>query len=210
MANRIRKLAQTLKQIGEIEITETDFVELMQTDIRDLEIARSLRKLGNSKVMEWDFHDVLPAVNKIVNQEVDVAGFLRRTANYKVMEWDFRKVLPSPALPAPIWRCRLNEEEKQALMLRLKDFLEHVVINLIDDPGHALIKTREIAPGVLRFKLVMTRRDVAMLIGKDGHTAGAIRRILKDAAVAQGAQALLKIHSHEEEAAMAPESEGTD
>jgi predicted RNA-binding protein YlqC (UPF0109 family) len=173
-------------------------MELMNRDIRDLEITRSLRKLGNCKVMEWDFRDVLPAVNKLAHQEVDIAGFLKRTAHYKVMEWDFRSILPSKA-----GRQQPDPAEMQALILRLKDFLQYVVVNLIGEPDHAQIKVSEIAPGVLNFKLVMMKRDVAMLIGTGGHTAAAIRGMMKAAAARHGVQVLLRIHSHEEETAMA-------
>ena len=89
----------------------------------------------------------------------------------------------------------------QALIVRLKNFLQYVVVNLIDEPNHAQIKVQEIAPNVLRFKLVLVKRDVAMLIGREGHTAAAIRSSLKAAAGMNGVQALLQIHSHEEEMA---------
>jgi predicted RNA-binding protein YlqC (UPF0109 family) len=198
MSKRIHKLASSLREIGEIEVTETDFMELMHKDIRDLEITRSLRKLGNCKVMEWDFRDVLPAVNKLAQQEVDIAGFLKRTAHYKVMEWDFRNMLP-----AKTGKQQPDPAEMQALILRLRNFLQFTAVNLIDGPDHAQIKVSEIAPAVLDFRLVMMKRDVAMLIGTGGHTAAAIRGIMKAAAARHGVQVLLRIHSHEEETAMA-------
>jgi predicted RNA-binding protein YlqC (UPF0109 family) len=143
--------------------------------------------------MEWDFRAVLPAVSKIANTEVDVIGIVKRTAAYKVMDWDFRS--------APAVETVRDEPDMQSLTHQLKDFLEYVVVQLIDEPGHAQIKVREIAPRVLRFKIVLVKRDVAMLIGMEGHTASAIRRLLKATAARHGAQALLLIHSHEEECA---------
>lgn len=191
------KITESIRQLGEIQVNDWDFMALMNKDIKDVEIAKSLRKLGSIRVMEWDFRTVLPAVNKLANQEVDLADILRRTANYKVMEWDFRKPAPrqeEAAKPLP-------PAEMQALISRLKDFLQYAVTSLIDEPQHAQLKIAEIAPNVLCLKLVLTKRDMAMLIGTGGHTAAAIRRILKDRAKEKGVHALLEIHSHEEEIA---------
>lgn len=207
MPNRISKLTSSIKQLGEIRVSEWDFIGLLNKDIKELEISRSLRRLGNVRVMEWDFRSVLPAVNKLAQQEVDIVNLVKRTANYKVMEWDFRSALSTelktarkePSMPL---ENRLNPEEIQALIVRLKNFLQYVVVNLIDEPSHAQIKVQEIAPYVLRFKLVLTKRDVAMLIGRKGHTAAAIRGILKATAGMSGVQALLRIHSHEEDSAL--------
>lgn len=201
MPKRISKIASSLKQLGDIQVNDWDFMALLNKDIREIEITHSLRKLGNIKVMDWDFKSSLPAVNRLANQEVDLVGLFKRTANYKVMDWDFRSALPVEPKPAPREE-RLSPEEMQALIVRLKDFLQYVVVNLIDEPNHAQIKVREIGPNVLRFKLVLVKRDVAMLIGREGHTASAIRSILKTAAGMNRVQALLQIHSHEEEMAL--------
>lgn len=199
MPNQFSKLATSLKHLGEIEVNDWDFKALLNKDIKDLEFSRSLRKLGSVRVMDWDFRTVLPAVNRIAHQEVDVIDLIRRTANYKVMEWDFRNPVQPPAGAAPE---PLSPEEMQALILRLKSFLEYVAVNLIDEPGHARIKVREIEPNVLRFKLILVNRDVSMLIGREGHTASAIRSVLQAASRARGVQTILQIHSHETEAAL--------
>ena len=206
MAKRISKFATSLKQLGDIQVSDLDFVELLNKDIRELEISHSLRRLGNIRVMEWDFRTILPAVNKLAHQEVDLVNLVKRTAHYKVMEWDFRSALhaeskAAPQEPGGSSENRLSPEEMQALIVRLKNFLQFVVVNLIDEPNHAQIKVQEIGPTVLRFKLVLVKRDVAMLIGRQGHTAAAIRGTLKAAAAMSGAQVLLQIHSHEEEMA---------
>ena len=60
----------------------------------------------------------------------------------------------------------------------------------------------------LRFKLVLAQADVAMLIGRNGFTASAIRSVLKAAADREGVQVTLQIHSHEEEAEMMARGEG--
>lgn len=204
MPNRISKIASSIKQLGEIQVAELDFIDLLNTDIRELEISHSLRRLGNIRVMEWDFRTVLPAVNKLAHQEVDLVNIVKRTASYKVMEWDFRSALHAERKPVPQEPAEpcSSPAEMQALIVRLKNFLQYVAVNLIDEPNHAQIKVREIAPNVLRFKLVLTKRDVAMLIGREGHTASAIRSILKATAGTNGVQALLLIHSHEEETAL--------
>lgn len=90
----------------------------------------------------------------------------------------------------------------QAVTDRLKNFLQFVAVKLIDDPAQAQLKVAELGPKRLRFKLVLAREDVAMLIGRNGFTASAIRSVLKAAAEKEGVQVTLQIHSHEEEAEM--------
>ena len=196
MPKRASKITDSLKQLVEVQVTDWDFMGLLNTEIRELEISRTLKRLGRIQVMEWDFRAALPAVKKVANQEVDVVSFLKRTASYKVMDWDFRSAPPAaPTAPG------ISRDEMQALIVRLKNFLEYVAVNLIDEPNHAQIKVTEMGPTGLRFKLVLVKKDVAMLIGREGHTAAAIRNVLKAAAAAHGVPVLLQIHSHEEEAA---------
>ena len=87
----------------------------------------------------------------------------------------------------------------QAVTERLRNFLQFVAIKLIDDPSQAQLKVAELGPKRLRFKLVLAQPDVAMLIGRNGFTASAIRSVLKAAAEKEGVQVTLQIHSHEEE-----------
>ncbi|MFD2257021.1 KH domain-containing protein [Luteolibacter algae] len=90
----------------------------------------------------------------------------------------------------------------QAVTDRLRNFLQFVAVKLIDEPAKAQLKVAELGPKRLRFKLVLAREDVAMLIGRNGFTASAIRSVLKAAADKEGVQVTLQIHSHEEEAEM--------
>ena len=83
---------------------------------------------------------------------------------------------------------------------RLRNFLQYVAVKLIDDPSQAQLKVAELGPKKLRFKLVLAPADVAVLIGRNGFTASAIRNLLKIAAEKEGVQVTLQIHSHEEEA----------
>jgi predicted RNA-binding protein YlqC (UPF0109 family) len=91
-------------------------------------------------------------------------------------------------------------DSMQAVTERLRNFLQFVAIKLIDDPSQAQLKVAELGPRKLRFKLVLAQADVAMLIGRNGFTASAIRSVLKAAADKEGVQVNLQIHSHEEEA----------
>jgi uncharacterized protein len=96
----------------------------------------------------------------------------------------------------------------QAVTDRLKNFLQYVAVNLIDDPSQAQLKVAELGPKKLRFKLILAKQDVAMLIGRNGFTASAIRSVLKAAAEKEGFQVSLQIHSHEEEAEMLARGDG--
>jgi hypothetical protein len=114
--------------------------------------------------------------------------------------------LPHPVLAAP--RIRGMVAVMNPVTERLRNFLQYVAVKLIDDPGQAQLKVAELAPKKLRFKLVLAKDDVAMLIGRNGFTASAIRNVLKAAADKEGVQVNLQIHSHEEEAEMLARQEG--
>lgn len=174
-----------------------DFTQLLNTDIRNLEVADSLRQLGKIRVIDWDFKTVIPAVKKTANREVDVIDIIKRTANYKIMEWDFRS--PSRETPDTVTDDPVLSPELQALGKRLQEFLQYVAANLIDEPTRIRIRVEEIAPKVLRFNLTLAKRDVAMLIGREGFTATAIRTVMKSVAETHGVNVLLQIQSHEEE-----------
>jgi predicted RNA-binding protein YlqC (UPF0109 family) len=119
---------------------------------------------------------------------------LKPPGEIQVTEWDFMDLLHKDVSgPRP------SAEEMQALIVRLKNFLQYVAVQLISEPGHAQIKVQEIAPKVLRFRLVLVKRDVALLVGREGFTASAVRSILKAAAGMWGVHTLLVIHSHEDE-----------
>ena len=202
MSKRVSKIADSLRQLGEIQVAGWDFMGLLNTELKELEITRSLKRLGRIQVMEWDFRAALPAVKKVANQEIDIISFLKRTADYKVMDWNFRSAAPA----APV-KASISRDEMQAILVRLKNFLQYVAVNLISEPGRAQIKVSEMGPTGLRFKLVLAKKDVGLLIGREGHTAAAIRNILKATAAVHGVQVLLQIHSHEEEAAFLAKKE---
>jgi predicted RNA-binding protein YlqC (UPF0109 family) len=96
----------------------------------------------------------------------------------------------------------------KAVTDKLRNFLQYVAVKLIDDPTEAQLKVAEVGSKRLRFKLVLAQADVAMLIGRNGFTASAIRSVLKAAAEREGVQVSLQIHSHEEEAEMMAREDG--
>lgn len=197
MPNRISEIADSLRQLGDIQVSEWDFKALLNKDIKDLEIGPSLRKLGNKKVIEWDFSEALPAVHKFAHQEVDVVGWVKRAAHYKVLDWDFR----SGEAAEPAGRGLPDPEAMQELVDGLKGFLRFVTASLIDEPERAEIRIHEIDPGVVRFKLVVTEKDRKTLLGRDASTATALRNVVKGIALEHGVHVLLQVLSHEEELA---------
>jgi len=83
---------------------------------------------------------------------------------------------------------------------RLRNFLQYTAVQLINQPERAELRVAEPEPGKLRFRLILTQPDVALVIGRNGFTASAIRSLMKAAARRDGIDFTLQIHSHEEEA----------
>ena len=100
---------------------------------------------------------------------------------------------------API---RAQTTTMQTTTERLRNFLQYMAVNMIDDPKSAQLKIAELSPNHLRFKLVVAREDVAILIGRNGFTISALRNLLKSIADRDGCKVQLHIHSQEEEAEM--------
>ena len=197
MAKRLSEFTESLRQLGEIEVTQWDLMEVLHKDVREFEIGDSLRKLGNTKVTDWELSDVMPAVQRLAHKEVDIAGMVRRTAHYKVIEWDFRDALKShPAEPRET--KRLGKAEKEALRERLRSFLDFTVASLVSDPHSVDVTVREIAPSLFGFRVLVSQKDVKDLIGRGGASGSALRNLLKAAAVHGGVEAVLQIQSHEE------------
>jgi predicted RNA-binding protein YlqC (UPF0109 family) len=82
---------------------------------------------------------------------------------------------------------------------QIKDFLQFITLQFINHPDQAQLRVAEVDDNHIRFRLIVAQSDVAMLIGRNGFTASAIRNVMKAAAIRQGIQASLQIHSHEEE-----------
>ncbi|BDS05278.1 hypothetical protein NT6N_03180 [Oceaniferula spumae] len=81
----------------------------------------------------------------------------------------------------------------------IKAFLEFIALQFIEHPSEAQLRVAEVDEDHVRFRLIVAQSDVAMLIGRNGFTASAIRNVMKAAALKQGLHASLQIHSHEEE-----------
>ena len=152
--------------------------------------------------MDLEFGNVMPTFHKIAYQEVKLPKVVKQAAHFKVLDWNFRNAgssvsksagKPSRKIPDPA--------EFEALKDRLRVFLQFVVVNLISEADRAEIRVQEIDPGVLRFRLLVTQKDVKDMIGRNGATASAIRNLLKAAAQSHGVLVLLEVLSHEEELA---------
>ncbi|WP_193210680.1 hypothetical protein [Luteolibacter marinus] len=207
MPNRLSEFAHSLRQLGEVQVNDWDLMGLLNRDIKDLEIGDSLRRLGNRKVMDWDFKTAMPAVHKLAYQEVDLVSLVKRAAHYKVMEWDFRSLsdddaaVVEPAEPEAAPKV-LSDEEIEAVVERLKNFLTFVAVSLIDEADRARIKIQRINREVVRFKIVVTRNDQINLVGRNGVTAAAIRNLVKASGLAEGIHVLLQILTDDEEQAL--------
>lgn len=166
-----------------------DFLEILNTNIEDLEITKAVRRLGSRPILDLKLKTPVPALNKL--------------ANLKITDWDFSEA-PKPKKEAEKEPAgaELSQQEMQELIDQLKRFLQYVTVNLIDQPKHAQIKIQLLTPTTLQFRLVLVKKDSAMLIGHGGNTAAAIRNLIKARAATKGLNALLVIHSHEEEMAL--------
>lgn len=178
---------------------ERKTTSVFHRDLKDLEIGRNLRRLGRVRLTEWEFRDILPAVNRVANAEIDIDGFVRRAANYQVTEWDLKDLLgkrqkrqPGRPPPSPADMLKLSGD--------LTRFIRFMTRSLIDQSDLAEIRTHQPFPDTLMIKLVLCQRDAAALIGHGGHTAAAIRAIIKDVAWRRGAKASLRIMTNEEDA----------
>ena len=88
----------------------------------------------------------------------------------------------------------------QTVTNQLRSFLQYYAVQLIENPDQAQLRVAELGPTRLRFRLILASTDVALLIGRNGFTASAIRSVMKAAADRENVQFTLQIHSHEEEA----------
>ncbi|MGB2011765.1 MAG: KH domain-containing protein [Akkermansiaceae bacterium] len=82
---------------------------------------------------------------------------------------------------------------------QIKDFLQFIALQFIEHPDQAELRIAEVDENRISFRLIVAQSDVAILIGRNGFTASAIRNVMKAAAIREGIHASLQIHSHEEE-----------
>ena len=196
----IARIADELKHIGEINVSDWDFVDLLRKDIADLELSRSIRRLGSIRVTDWDFKDVLPAVDRIAHKEVDLGDLFRRTANYRVTDWDFRSIVHRGESPSP--RPRQKEvapETMRSIAERSHAFLRYLVDELAEHPDEAEIEVFAAEQSVLTALVRLAGRDAAVFIGRGGHAAETVRRVLQMAALRHGVHVLLRVSSRDDD-----------
>lgn len=87
----------------------------------------------------------------------------------------------------------------QSTTEQIKNFLQFIALQFIKFPEEAQLRLSEVEENHVRFRLILNQADVAMLIGRNGFTASAIRNTLKAAAQRDNITATLQIVSHEEE-----------
>jgi predicted RNA-binding protein YlqC (UPF0109 family) len=87
----------------------------------------------------------------------------------------------------------------QEVTEQMRNFLQFIALQFINHPDQAQLRVAEASETHIRFRLIVAQSDIAILIGKNGFTASAIRNVLKAAAIREGITATLQIVSHEEE-----------
>ena len=105
-------------------------------------------------------------------------------------------------LPSCSPRHSRHDEVIQLVTDQIRNFLQYIAVQFIEFPAEAQLKVTELGPKRLRFKLVLRQSDVALLIGRNGFSASAIRGVLKSIAEREDVNVSLQIHSHEEETEM--------
>jgi predicted RNA-binding protein YlqC (UPF0109 family) len=75
---------------------------------------------------------------------------------------------------------------------RMKNLLEHVARQLVDDPT-AVVVTEELDGNFIKLHLTVAEGDVGKVIGRGGRIAKAIRALLKVMATRDGTQVNLEI-----------------
>lgn len=93
----------------------------------------------------------------------------------------------------------LDATPMQETTEQIRNFLQFIALQFISHPDDAQLKVAEVSEDHIRFRLVLNKADVAILIGRNGFTASAIRNVLKAAAIRDGINATLQIVSHDEE-----------
>jgi predicted RNA-binding protein YlqC (UPF0109 family) len=103
--------------------------------------------------------------------------------------------------PCPELHLR-HHAPMQVVTDQIRNFLQYIAVQFIEFPAEAQLKVTELGPKRLRFKLVLRQSDVALLIGRNGFSASAIRGVIKSISEREDVNVNLQIHSHEEEAEM--------
>ena len=89
----------------------------------------------------------------------------------------------------------------QEVTEQMHNFLQFITLQFITKPDQAQLKVTEATDqeNHIRFRLIVAKEDIGILIGKNGFTASAIRNVLKAAAIREEITTTLQIVSHEDE-----------
>ena len=75
----------------------------------------------------------------------------------------------------------------------MKDLLEYLARNLVDDPDEVVVEEFEEDDGTIVLELSVGEDDYGQIIGRGGRTAQALRSIVKAAAVKDNRRVLVDI-----------------
>ena len=75
----------------------------------------------------------------------------------------------------------------------MKDLLEYLARNLVDDPDKVVVEEFEEDDGTIVLELSVAEDDYGQVIGRGGRTAQALRSIIKAAAVKDNRRVLVDI-----------------
>ncbi len=75
----------------------------------------------------------------------------------------------------------------------MKELLEHIVKELVDSPGDVEIEEVEEDEKTVIFNLKVAGDDLGKVIGKKGHTADALRIIMRAVSAKNGKVSIVKI-----------------
>ena len=80
-------------------------------------------------------------------------------------------------------------------IVNIKDLVEFVAKELVDDPSQVQVKVTESSSNI-NLELIVAPGDMGRVIGKGGRVANALRTLVRVAAVRQGKRATLEVVDH--------------
>ena len=75
----------------------------------------------------------------------------------------------------------------------MKELLEYMVKELVDNPDNVEIEEEEEDEKTVIFKLKVAEEDLGKVIGKKGRTANALRVVMRAASAKRGKSSIVKI-----------------
>jgi len=75
----------------------------------------------------------------------------------------------------------------------VKELLEYIVKELVDNPDNVEIEEEEEDEKTVIFKVKVAEEDLGKVIGKKGRTANALRVVLRAASAKRGKSSIVKI-----------------